>query len=335
MGIVKYFRSTKMTTMKYITLLSLTTFLLFSCTEDEPKTIEIVEEGREIGAYIRTTAITNSEFNVGEASSSFSIGLEVQDEEDGNQFDEIEVFIKFQDNTPDNGSMTTSETLYRVLESSEFVDGSFGLPRIDLNITFQEAIAATGVTLSNVLCKDQFLVRLNIKLPDGRSFSVGDASSKILAADDFWSSPFCYTINVVEPIDSGLFTGIYEMTSVVDGPLGPTFGDTQLVTIFEGNSPNARAMKLRHRLSIEQELKRTFRFTVACDEIVMTKNLLSSKIGFCGVDPAILLGPDTVNGPADPNDDSVFELWFVEGYLGFDGNCGFGTAPSRLRFSKQ
>ena len=29
-----------------------------------------------------------------------------------------------------------------------------------------------------------------------------------------------------------------------------------------------------------------------------------------------------------------FELWFVEGYLGFDGNCGFGTAPSRIRLSK-
>jgi hypothetical protein len=321
--------------MKKFTLSIFSFCILFSCNNDEPSTVEIVEEGREIGAYIRTTEISSSEFNVGQTASTFSIGLEVQDEEDGDQFDEIEVFLKFQDNTPDNGTMTTTESLYRVLDASEFVDGSFGLPRIDLDFSFEQALSATGMSVENVHCTDQFLVRLNIKLPDGRSFSVGDASSKILAADDFWSSPFCYTINVVEPIESALFTGIYEMTSVVDGPLGPTFGDTQLVTIFEGNSPNERAMKLRHRLSIPQETKRTFRFTVACDEIVMTKNLLSSKIGFCTVDPAILLGPDTVNGPADPNDDSVFELWFVEGYLGFDGNCGFGTAPSRLRFSKQ
>ncbi|MFT5863145.1 MAG: hypothetical protein ACI828_001801, partial [Flavobacteriales bacterium] len=111
-----------------------------------------------------------------------------------------------------------------------------------------------------------------------------------------------------ESIQSDLFTGIYEMNSVLDGALGPTFGDTQLVTIFEGNYPNARAMKLRHRFSIPQETKRTFRFTVACDEIVMTKNLLSSKIGFCDVDPAILLGPDALIGPAGANDDSIFEL---------------------------
>lgn len=323
------------TTMKKCTAFFLLLSVLISCTEDEPKAIEVVEEGREIGAYIRTTKITNSEFNVGQLGSIFSIGLEVQDEKDGDQFDEIEVFLKFQDNTPANGTMTSSEVLYSVLDSSAFEDGPFDLPRIDLNMSFDQALVATGVSLANVHCKDQFLVRLNIKLPDGRSFTTGDASSKILAADDFWSSPFCYTVNVVEAIDRDLFTGIYEMTSVLDGPLGPTFGEAQLVTIFEGNSPNARAMKLRHRLSIPQETKRTFRFTIACDEIVMTKNLLSSKIGFCDIDPAILLGPDTVNGPADPDDDSVFELWFVEGYLGFDGNCGFGTAPSRLRFSKQ
>ncbi|MFT5864078.1 MAG: hypothetical protein ACI828_002750, partial [Flavobacteriales bacterium] len=226
--------------MKNGTLLFICFLSLISCTEEEPKTIEIVDEGREIGAYIRTTAITNTEFNVGQVGSTFSIGLEVQGEEDGNQFDEIEVFLKFQDNTPDNGTMTTSEILYSVLDSSEFEGGPFSLPRIDVDITFDQALVATGMILGKVHCKDQFLVRLNIKLPDGRSFTAGDASSKILGADDFWSSPFCSTINVLEPIQSDLFTGIYEMNSVLDGALGPTFGDTQLVTIFEGNYPNAR-----------------------------------------------------------------------------------------------
>jgi len=127
-------------------------------------------------------------------------------------------------------------------------------------------------------------------LTDGRSFTTGQSSSKILAADDFWSSPFCYTINIIEPIEEDLFTGIYQLESILDGPLGATFGDEpQLVEVYKGHSTNVREMRLRHRLSIEQELPRIFRFTIACDEAVFSKDLLSSKIGFCGIDPLLEL----------------------------------------------
>ena len=234
----------------------LSLLFLISCANDAPKTIELAEEAREIVTYIRTVAITNSEFKVGEIGSASSIGLEVQDEKEGDQFDK----------------------------------SPFGLPRFDLDISFDQALVARGVSLDEVQCKDQFLLHLNIKLSNGRSFSVGDASSKILDANDFWSSPFCYTINVVAPINTELFTGVYKIKSVLYGQLRLTFGATQLVTIFEGGFPNAHAMKLRYRLSVAQKTKRTFLFTEVSDEIGMTKNLLSSKIGFCNIDPAILLG---------------------------------------------
>ena len=217
-----------------------------------------------------------------------------------------------------------------------FTIGQFGKPRASLTISFEEALQAFDMSMEQISCKDQFEARINLKLSDGRSFTTGQSSSKILAADDFWSSPFCYTINIIEPIEEDAFTGLYLLESVVDGPLGATFGDaSQFVEIYKGHSTNVREMRLRHRLSIDQEQPRIFRFTIVCDVAVFSKDLLSSKIGFCGIDPAILLGPDVVNATIDPNDDTVFELWFVEGYLGFDGNCGFGTAPSRIRLSKQ
>lgn len=303
-----------------------------SCDEDE-KTIETVEEGREFAAYIRTIETFNADFSVGNPQDTFGITVEVNDEEDGGLLDAIDVYIAFKpfEDSP------KSEMLLKTLDSELFSTGAFGLPRTRLDISFTEALTASGLSLDQVACRDQFEVRLDLKLTDGRSFTSGAASSKILAADDFWSSPFCYTINVVEPIAEGQFTGFYTMESILDGPLGATFGDdVQIVEIYKGHSTNTREILLRHRLSILQEFKRIFRFTVACDNIVFSKNILSSKIGFCDRGgPPILLGPDSENGSADPLDDTVFEMWFVEGYLGFDGHCEFGTAPSRYRFTKQ
>jgi hypothetical protein len=301
-----------------------------SCGEDE-KAIETATDNREIGAYLRTTETINADFAVNVGEDIFSIELEAHDEQDGQLLEEVEVFLSFKPFQ----SQSSSEILLKVLESAIFEIGEFGKPRTTLNISFTEAAESLGLQIAQVNCKDQFEVRLNYKLIDGRSFTIGQSSSKIIAADDFWSSPFCYTINIIEPIPQDLFTGIYTIENLLDGPLGPTFGNTAIVEITKGHSTNTREMRLRHRLSIPQEQPRIFRFTVSCDQSVFSKNLLSSKIGFCDIDPAILLGPDTENGPLDMEDDTVFELWFVEGYLGFDGNCGFETAPSRLKFSKQ
>jgi len=315
--------------MRIFYFLMLSVFF-YSCDNDE-STVETITEDREIGAYIRTTDTFNSDFAVGASEDMFAIGIEPHDEQQGQLLDVIEVYISFK---PFNQPLS-SEILLETLESDVFEIGEFGNPRTTLDITFAEAAESLGMLVKDVNCKDQFQVRLNYKLLDGRSFTTGQSSSKILAADDFWSSPFCYFIKVVEPVDADLFTGTYTLDNIVNGPLGPTFGDTQIVEIVNGHSTNVREMRLRHRLSIDQEQSRIFRFTVSCGQSIFSKDLLSSKVGFCGVDPAILLGPDTENGPLNMEDDSVFELWFVEGYLGFDGNCGFGTAPSRLRFSKQ
>lgn len=306
-------------------------FFILSCENDDKVALTNADD-REIGAYVRTTETVNSDFSINNPNDIFRVELEVHDEQNGGLLDAIEVYLTYKQ----SGGVPSNEVLLKTLERDVFTIGQFGKPVSPLTVSFEEALDAFNLTMADMSCKDQFEVRINQKLTDGRSFTTGQSSSKILAADDFWSSPFCYTINVIEPIAEDMFTGIYQLESVLNGPLGPTFGDgPQLVEVYKGHSTNVREMRLRHRLSIEQELPRIFRFTIVCNESVFSKDLLSSKIGFCGIDPAILLGPDTVNATIDPNDDTVFELWFVEGYLGFDGNCGFGTAPSRIRLSKQ
>ena len=312
-------------------ILSISLLLVTACSNDD-KVANTNADDREIGAYVRTTETFNSDFSIDNPSDVFGVELEVHDEQNGGLFQEIETYITYKP----FGGEPSQEVFLKTLERDIFTIGQFGKPRASLTVSFEEALQAFNMSMAQMSCRDQFEVRINLKLSDGRAFTTGQSSSKILAADDFWSSPFCYTINVIEPIQEDLFTGVYLLESVLDGPLGATFGDEpQLVEVYKGHSTNVREMRLRHRLSIQQEQPRIFRFTIVCDAAVFSKDLLSSKIGFCGIDPAILLGPDTVDATIDPNDDTVFELWFVEGYLGFDGNCGFGTAPSRIRLSKQ
>lgn len=330
--------------MKYNYVFLLLVGVLCSCSTDE-KAIEVVTEEVERGAVIRTTAINNVDFDINDLQSTFHIEVEEMDIEDGGLLEEVEVSISFKDNTPSNGTNSVSATLFETIPASEWVTGANGLPITSLVYTYQELITITGLTASQVAVKDQFLVHLNLKLTDNRVFNASNASSIILAFNTFFSSPFCYTINVIEPIAEDLFVGTYRMESIVDGPNGQTFVDINgqpfsngsLVEVVKGHSTNTREFMARHNLHhVSIEAPRPWEFTVVDNQIVMGKNQLSSPEGYCIFNAApTLLGPDSTNGAANPIDDTVFELWFVEGYLGFDGECGYVTAPSRYRFSKQ
>jgi len=214
-----------------------------------------------------------------------------------------------------------------------------------LELTYQELTNSTQVLNDEIQCKDQFLIRLVLNLTDGRSFSVNDgASSSIIAFDTIFSSPFCYTLNIVDPIPANRFIGVYQYQSIVDGPIGPTFGLPNTVEIRVGESPNTRVFEANYIVSRGNEPARTFRFVVNCDEIIFRKNQLSSFFSWCRPEtgggfsfggPPILLGPGTENATVNINDDTNFELHFVEGYLGWDGDCDFGTVPVSILFTKQ
>jgi len=327
----------KPTTMKKV-LITIICFTIISCSSDE-KAIEVVLNDVTHGAIIRTLNFNNAEFELDNLNSFFSVDIEEQDEQFGGLLERLDVYVRFKDNTTSTGDFSTNESLIENITAADFGIGASpdNLPSLTLNYTFLDLLNTTGLTQSQVECKDQFLLRLDVILNDGRSFSEGSASSIIIAFNTFFSSPYCYTINVVEPIADDLFTGSYFYTSVLDGPNGPTFGDPHFVEITNGHSNSVRHVKLKHILSHpSNELPRTYEFSIVCDESVFGKNQLSSVIGYCDPNAApILLGPGNENAPVDLNDDSVFELWFVEGYKGWDGECGFGTAPSRIRFTKQ
>lgn len=323
-------------------IIIISVFLLFSCAEEDNVTQQI-DGGVEEGAFIRTLGFTNSDLVLDDLSNTFSVDLEVQLEQQEGLLENIEVFARFKDNTPDNGTISSSEVSVKTIEQDVFIIGPNELPRTTLTLTYAELVTATGISADAIQCKDQFLLRLELHLSDGRSFSIDDGSSSaIIAFDTIFSSPFCYTLNIVQPIPAEQFTGTYTYQSIVDGPIGPTFGAPNTVDIRVGESPNTRVFEANYIVSRLNEPARTFRFVVNCDEILFRKNQLSSFFSWCRPEggfsfggPPILLGPDTENAPVNPDDDTTFELWFVEGYSGWDGDCDFGEIPVRILFTKQ
>ena len=330
--------------MKKIILLSLFTFLIFiSCSDDDPNLeddniIEVLLETVDRGAVLRTLEFTNSEFDINNLESRFSVNIEEQDEEDGDLLRNMDVLISFKDNSIENGiDLSTDEVFYRTVERESFSTNSNTLPQTQLEFSFNELLTITGVNAQEVSCGDQFTARLVLNLTDDRSFSTADANSNIISFQGFFSSPYCYTINVVNPISPELFVGSYFYESVFDGPFGPSFDEPQQVEIQLGHSPNVRVFEMKHIISHPfNEPPYPYEFSILCDRIIMEKNQLVSLIGTCGLnDSPALMGPGEESAPVNIDDDSVFELWFDEGFDGWDGGCGFGTAPSRIRFSRQ
>ena len=318
--------------MKLSVLLLLISCIIVSCNTDE-KAAEIILRDVTFGAVIKTKQINSDEFNIFDTQSRFSVEIEIQDEEDGGFFERIEVFATFLDRTPEGGTNTSQETLLRTLTPDMFFTGPDLLPRFVFETTFEELLGTTQTSINSVSCKDQYLLRMQIHLEDGRVFGIGTATSDIIAFDTFFSSPYCYTINIVEPIEPDSFTGQYFYESILDGFFGPTFLEPRFVTLVKGRNDNLRYVALRQAGNSKNSPN--YEFTIACDQSIFQKNQLLGLVCGPSTDPEVLLGPDTVYATINPNDDSVFEVYLVEGYLGWDGQCGFGTVPSRIRFTKQ
>ena len=305
--------------------------LLLSCSDDDTNPIETVFES-DRGAVLRTISIDAGEFELSNPDSSIAITIEEQDEQDGDLLDQVNVLVSYRNSTT---GQITNEVVLQEINDDEFVaSGEESLPRFTLNYDLNTILNVLQIPIVDLQCKDQILLRLELVLSDGRTLSVDDLTAIIAGQGTFFDSPFCYTINIVEPLNTDLFIGAYFYESVIDGPFGPTFVPPGIVNITNGHSSTVRNVNLRYNLAEPQVLSE-FEFSIVCDEVVVTKLLFAGEEAVCAGGGALLFGPDTVNAIVNPNDDSVFEIQFVEGFRGFNGQCGFSNAPSRIRFSRQ
>ncbi|WP_445381434.1 hypothetical protein [Robiginitalea sp. IMCC43444] len=202
-----------------------------------------VQANVERGAVLRTVSILNNEiaFNLetGEIADDtfFGVILEEQDQEGGDLLDFVEVYIGYRDNT--GGESTVAESLNQTIPASEFTIGEFGLPRVEYTITGAELLAATGLSGSDLDGGDQFSIRFEVVLTDGRRYSFADNSGTLTGS--FFSSPFLYTPNVVCSVDPTFFTGQYTMVQLSGSSpfgIGDGFTQTEPVTVVANGDTN-------------------------------------------------------------------------------------------------
>lgn len=182
---------------KIFTVLALTSLMFTSCDEGDA-VVDDVTAGTERGAILRTVNVTSNELPIGEADGFFGVELEVQDSEMGNLVTSIDVFANFRDETPDNGKgATTPEAMVETISPSTFETGEFGLPRFNYEVTLPTLLSATGVAESDIDGGDQFRVRFELVLSDGRTFSFDQNSGTLTGS--YFSSPFLYSATIVCP----------------------------------------------------------------------------------------------------------------------------------------
>jgi len=315
--------------------------LTFCSCSKEKDVIQPIENSSS--AFIRTLDFVSSDLVLDDLTTIFSVNLEVNDDANGSLLENIEVFVRFKDNTTNNPVNTSQEILVKTLGKDSFSIGPDGLPRTLLSLSYSELVSVTSGT--NIRCGDQFLIRLELNLTNGQSFSADGANSPaVIGFDTTISSPFCYTVNIVNPIPSDQFIGLYRYESITDGPLGPTFGTSKVIELKRGNSVNDRYFEGDYVASRSNEASRKFRFIFTCNQVLFRKNQISSFFTWCpegnlsgGITfggPPILLGPSEENGITAINDDSFFELSISEGYEGWNGECGFDPVDVKVRFTK-
>jgi len=178
-----------------IVLLLLSVIVISSC-ESEDTSIDQVFDGVEYGAVLRNLGIINQSFSLSDPSSFFGITVEEQDEEYGALLDVVNVYTTYTDNNGNGNSQP--EALVKTYAAGDFTIGDKGLPVTDIIVTLGEASTAVGVP--NYGVGDNYKMRLELVLTDGRSFSSSSTSGSLQGS--YFSSPFSWGVPILcQPVD--------------------------------------------------------------------------------------------------------------------------------------
>ncbi len=295
-----------------------------SCSSDD-KAFDIINRDIQRGALLRNINRIDNNFISGDLNSTFAVEIEEQDGEWGDLLDYVRVYTKYIDRDVSNGNDSSPEIMLKDIEASSFTAGPYGLPRDTLEISYDEVVNKHNLDIGNIRPGDQFEVRLDLVLKDGRSFSNNSASAHMLTDICNYKSPFRYVINVLEPIPDTDFTGTY-FYEIVSGNNPEEINKEGFITIFNTGKPNVRFMEI----SLEG-----IEFTIAGKSIY--PKIYQMHKGFCNDALSIVLtGPsETSFGQFDPLDDSVFDMTIVFGYEGWDAQLGNNVREFTYRFTKQ
>lgn len=298
------------------------------CEEGDQVFDEIIDNETR-GAILRTVDLVSNDLPIGVAEGNFTVDLEVQDQENGTLVQEVEVYIGFSDNTDEIGPGTdVAETLVETISSSTFTIGEFGLPRFSYSITLPELLSIVGRNESDITGGDQFPVRFELVLTDGRRYSNGDNSGTITGS--YFSSPFLYTPTVICPVPDTFFTGDYNVVQTSGSSpfgIGDFLTQTPVTVVATGTN---RSFQFSYDPG-GFDVAYTMSMDLVCGVITGLTGTINS--GSLGCDGSSIGQTGTIDVPYDfmNGDDSSFS--FEGEDFNPSGGCG-GAVPITFTMTK-
>ncbi len=301
-----------------------------SCDEGDAVIGDVIDNVTR-GAVMRTIAINSSDLPIGDPTANFSLDFEVQDIELGTLVTDVDVFVAFRDNTvlPGATDLDVAESLFTTISASTFEVGPFGLPRGSFTAPLADLLAFTGVAEADIFGGDQFQIRFELVLSDGRTFSSTNSNPNNLGGS-FFSSPFLYFPTVICPVPETFFTGTYSMTQLTgSAPFGIGDGFTQPSVEIVADGTSRSFQFLYDPAGFDSAY--TMSFALICNEIQGLSGSINSGSLGCG-DGSIgqtVVGTYTydINVPVDA-------ITFVMEDFNPDGGCSGNTYEFSFTLTK-
>lgn len=171
---------------------------IFGCKDDDKLIFESITDDIKTAGGLRTINLLSPSVNLLDLDNSkFSVEIEEWDAQNGKLLESVDVFVQFQDNTPDNGDSSVSEVNVVNLTAADFIiNNESGLPRTIIDVTALEVVSLLRLNANtDIDGGDVFRFRLQLNLSDGSVFSSGNLEGNITGP--FFNSPFSYPIPVV------------------------------------------------------------------------------------------------------------------------------------------
>lgn len=185
--------------MKYTKIFSLILALVVVGMACKTEMVERIDEfNLEQGGYMRIVTpypVTSTTFKVSKknmAGTKAEMVNEAVTLQKGSLFSTYDLEIRFV------GATTTPYKAFRSIPASAYAaDATTGYPRNTLTITGADALAAMALDTAGIKTGQKFEIKATMKLSNGKAFNTDNTGVNITGGA-FYSSPFFYTLNVID-----------------------------------------------------------------------------------------------------------------------------------------